>query len=97
MRIEGHASSEWSGRAAADAYAANLDLSQARAGAVFKRCLDLAGNDAVAEWARSRLSAVGYSSSRPVIASGVEDRAASRRVVFAIDMASREDPVPQSR
>ena len=88
VRIEGHASSEWTGAAAPRAFERNLDLSQARAAAVFKRCLALAGDDAVAEWARTRMSAVGFSSSRPVLTGGAEDRAASRRVVFAIDAAA---------
>ena len=87
VRIEGHASSEWTGAAASRAFERNLDLSQARAASVFKRCLALAGDDAVAEWARTRMSAVGFSSSRPVLTGGAEDRAASRRVVFAIDAA----------
>lgn len=86
VRIEGHASSEWISLPPRAAYERNLDLSQARAAAVFKRCLALAGEDAVADWARTRMSAVGFSSSRPVLgADGAEDAVASRRVVFAID------------
>ena len=90
VRIEGHASSEWrEGTEAAEGFARNLDLSQARAAAVFKRCLAHSGEDAVAEWARTRMTAVGHSSARPVLgADGAEDRAASRRVVFAIETAA---------
>lgn len=96
VRIEGHASSEWTGQDRAEAFARNLDLSQARAASVFKRCLDLAGDDAVADWARTRMSAVGYSSSRPVLAGEDEDRAASRRVVFAIDTPTDPAPVAEA-
>ncbi|GIT90454.1 hypothetical protein JANAI62_00640 [Jannaschia pagri] len=86
VRIEGHASSEWISLPPRAAFDRNLDLSQARAAAVFKRCLAYAGDDAVADWARTRMTAVGYSSSRPVLTSeGQEDPIASRRVVFAID------------
>ncbi|WP_170125427.1 OmpA family protein [Jannaschia seohaensis] len=89
VRIEGHASSEWISLPPDLAYERNLDLSQARAAAVFKRCLSLAGQDAVTDWARTRMSAVGFSSSRPVLdADGREDAVASRRVVFAIDTAA---------
>ncbi|TFL19634.1 OmpA family protein [Jannaschia formosa] len=86
VRIEGHASSEWISLPPRAAFERNLDLSQARAAAVFKRCLALAGQDAVADWARTRMSAVGFSSSRPILdEGGAEDAVASRRVVFAID------------
>ena len=86
VRIEGHASSEWLPLAPRQAYERNLDLSQARAAAVFKRCLFHSGDDRVADWARTRMSAVGFSSARPVrLGDGAEDPIASRRVVFAID------------
>jgi outer membrane protein OmpA-like peptidoglycan-associated protein len=39
VQIEGHASSEWRSLPPEQAFANNLDLSQRRAGAVFKRCL----------------------------------------------------------
>ncbi|MEL6587380.1 MAG: hypothetical protein AAFY65_08365 [Pseudomonadota bacterium] len=93
VRIEGHASSEWVSLPPRAAFDRNLDLSQARAAEVFKRCLAYAGDDAVAAWARTRMTAVGYSSSRPVLASdGQEDAVASRRVVFAIDTVGPEEP-----
>lgn len=85
VQIEGHASSDWGGESPALAFELNLDLSQDRAGAVFKRCLNYVGNDEVAQWTRSRMAAIGYSSSRPVLVDGKENRALSRRVVFAID------------
>ncbi|MGB3409386.1 MAG: hypothetical protein WBA67_18030 [Jannaschia sp.] len=91
VRIEGHASSEWLSLPARAAFDRNLDLSQARAASVFKRCLALAGDDAVGDWARTRMSAVGYSSSRPILRQdGSEDASASRRVVFAVDTRAPE-------
>lgn len=91
VQIEGHASSEFGNLPGRTAFDANLDLSQQRAAAVFKRCLDYGGNDEVARWAHSKLAAVGYSSARLVLIDGKEDRDASRRVVFAIDMRSQDD------
>lgn len=89
VRIEGHASSEWISLPPRAAFDRNLDLSQARAAAVFKQCLRYAGDDVVADWARTRMTAVGYSSSRPILdGAGAEDTIASRRVVFAIDTRS---------
>lgn len=96
VQIEGHASSEWRSLPPEHAFANNLDLSQKRAGAVFKRCLEYGGDDAVGEWARARMAAVGYSSSRPVLSDGEEDRERSRRVVFAIDTQSRDEIVSKA-
>lgn len=85
VQIEGHASSDWGDASPSLAFELNLDLSQERAGAVFKRCLNYVGDDEVAQWARSRMAAIGFSSSRPVLVEGEENRELSRRVVFAID------------
>lgn len=82
LRIEGHASSEWDASTPTEvAYLYNLELSQRRAQAVLGACLDLAGAD-LGAWARDRATAIGYSSSRPVLVDGVEDATRSRRVVF---------------
>lgn len=84
-RIEGHASSEWAGASdTATAYLLNLDLSQRRASAVLEQCLEFVGQSQLGYWARSRLVAVGHSSSRPILdpATGIEDASRSRRVVF---------------
>lgn len=67
------------------AFVRNLDLSQRRAAAVFGRCLALGGNDEVTDWARTAMAAVGYSSSRAIMENGIENRSASRRVVFALE------------
>lgn len=84
VKIEGHASSEWrSGSSPRAAYLGNLNLSQQRSQAVLRTCLDFIPNPDVLEWARSHLIAVGYSSVRPVMTQGKEDRVASRRVVLS--------------
>lgn len=93
VQIEGHASSEFGNLGLREAFDANLELSQRRAAAVFKKCLDYGGNDEVADWARSKMAAAGYSSAQPVLRGGVEDHQASRRVVFAIDMKSEDEVV----
>ncbi|MBB3231951.1 OmpA/MotB family protein [Halomonas stenophila] len=96
VQIEGHASSDWNDEPPSVAFEKNLDLSQRRAGAVFKRCLAYGGNDEVASWAKSKLAAIGYSSSRPIIVNGEEDRERSRRVVFAIDVRTVEEAVTKN-
>ena len=97
VQIEGHASSDWGAASPALAFELNLDLSQDRAGAVFKRCLKYFGNDEIAQWARSRMAAIGYSSSRPVLVDGKENRALSRRVVFAIDTRTDAELLSQAK
>ena len=89
IRIEGHASSEWGDAKPKEAFVRNLDLSQRRAQAVLERCLNLTGDNAGGEWARRHLTAVGFSSSRVIIADGVEVPEQSRRVVFSTSL-SRE-------
>ncbi|NVK20803.1 MAG: hypothetical protein HWE30_19160 [Methylocystaceae bacterium] len=85
VQVEGHASSEYASLGAEQAFVRNLDLSQRRAAAVFGRCLALGGNDEVTDWARTAMAAVGYSSSRAIMENGIENRSASRRVVFALE------------
>lgn len=90
IRIEGHSSSEWvSADTKQKAYELNLDLSQRRAQSVLNRCLSLIAGSTLGDWARKKLTAVGYSSSRPIIANGGEDFRLSRRVVFGAE-PSRE-------
>ena len=86
LRIEGHASSEWIGASPEQAYLANLSLSQARAHAVLSTCLELVPG-LEGSWARERATAIGYSSSHPVMTDDQEDKAKSRRVVFRVDYA----------
>ncbi len=84
IRIEGHSSPEWAtALTQRDAWIENLGLSQRRAQAVLVHCLDRAAGSPLDEWAQSKLTAVGYSSSRPISApDGDEDWGASRRVVL---------------
>lgn len=85
IRIEGHTSSEWRADSSPlEAYFANMELSQQRTQAVLRFAYGLDGVRQ-AEWFRQRVAAVGHSSSRLVRdASGLEDRAASRRVEFSV-------------
>lgn len=84
VKIEGHASSEWGASSnPQQAFLKNLDLSQRRSQTVLRECLDVVKDTDIHEWSRSHLIAVGYSSVRPVLRNGQEDRAASRRVVFS--------------
>ncbi len=84
IRVEGHASSEWSeSRSIEEAFLLNLDLSQRRAHNVLASCLDQAGDPGIRDWAGGRIAALGYSSSRPVyLEDGSEDKEGSRRVEF---------------
>lgn len=84
IRIEGHASPEWSGAGARAAFENNLHLSQRRAAAVLLHCLDLLGDPEEQAWAKAKLAAVGYSSSRPLRADGADNWTNSRRVVFSV-------------
>lgn len=85
LRIEGHASSEWTRESSQQqAYLNNLALSQQRAHAVLSTCLEMISGPE-GNWARQRATAVGYSSSHPVLTNGIEDPAKSRRVVFRVD------------
>jgi outer membrane protein OmpA-like peptidoglycan-associated protein len=84
VKIEGHASSEWgNSQSLSVIYLENLNLSQLRSQAVLRTCLALIPDPDVLEWARDHLIAVGYSSVRPVMNNGQEDRVASRRVVLS--------------
>ncbi len=90
IRIEGHSSSEWvSADSPQKAWVLNLDLSQRRAQSVLERCLSSVDLSALGGWVRGKLTAVGYSSSRPVRTDGSEDLRLSRRVVFGTEF-SRE-------
>ncbi len=84
IRIEGHASSEWTMSTSDEqAFRLNLALSQRRARNIVQACLDYTGDHEIRDWARNRLVALGYSSSRPVLHDDLsEDREGSRRVEF---------------
>ena len=85
-RIEGHASSEWGDFSLDLAFLRNLQLSQERAAGVLQTCLEIVRDPAVIRWAHRYISAVGYSSGRPVLDQGIEDAERSRRVVFSVDV-----------
>ncbi len=90
IRIEGHSSSEWArARTERQKWIGNLGLSQQRAQSVLVHCLDR-GPKALGNWARGKLTAVGYSSSRRIAADdGSEDKEASRRIELGYEV-SRE-------
>ncbi|WP_045221851.1 OmpA family protein [Desulfonatronum thioautotrophicum] len=85
VRIEGHTSSEWSiSVSQEEAYFLNMALSQGRTRSVLQYCLSLDNLD-IFEWLHSRISAVGFSSSRPIFDNyGNEDKKLSRRVEFRV-------------
>ena len=89
IRIEGHASREWSGATSpSEAFLNNLDLSQRRAQTVLSECIDVTEDDNLKTWAQKYLTAIGYSSSRPVLneLDGTELLDESRRVVFGVQI-----------
>lgn len=85
IRIEGHTSSEWSpGSSQAEAYFANMELSQQRTQAVLRFAYGL---DSLRQqdWFSGRIAAVGLSSSRLILdEAGRENQDASRRVEFSV-------------
>lgn len=92
IRIEGHASEEWrAGVGREQAWLNNLGLSQRRASAVLEECLSHVTDNDLGDWVRTRISAVGYSSSRPVLtAEGDADPVGSRRVRLAAQPDQRD-------
>ena len=85
IRIEGHTSSEWGqGLSEEVSYFNNMELSQNRTRSVLQYVLTTLDTDQRREWARSRITANGLSSSQPILINGVEDPLASRRVEFRV-------------
>ncbi|HBN5894328.1 TPA: type II Zorya anti-phage system protein ZorB2 [Serratia marcescens] len=86
VRIEGHTSTDWTGAANQDeAYFNNMELSQGRTRAVLQYVHSLKESSAHQKWVKSKFSAVGYSSSHPILnAMGKEDQNRSRRVTFKV-------------
>lgn len=85
IRIEGHTSSEWTlDTKGKDPYFLNMELSQGRTRSVLEFCQGEIGNPDLRAWARSKITANGLSSSKLIMASGVEDKEASRRVEFRV-------------
>jgi len=92
IRIEGHTSSEWNildDISEKDAYFKNMELSQNRTRNVLEYALGTIPNTDVEEWARTKITANGLSSSHTIKYSsgkekGKENRLASRRVEFRV-------------
>lgn len=86
VRLEGHTSSVWSGsRSVTQAYFLNMELSQHRTRSVLEYIYQIPDAAPHQEWMKNHISAVGFSSSKPVInARGVEDYDRSRRVSFRV-------------
>nr|WP_232829798.1 type II Zorya anti-phage system protein ZorB2 [Rahnella sp. AN3-3W3] len=86
VRIEGHTSSDWTGTSNPDvAYFNNMELSQGRTRVVLEYIYEMDEIASQRAWIKSHFSAVGYSSSHPVLsATGQEDSQRSRRVTFKV-------------
>lgn len=86
IRIEGHTSSEWErGDSSQDvAYFNNMELSQNRTRRVLQECLGFVSDEQGRAWARLKITANGLSSSRLILADGIEDKKRSRRVEFRV-------------
>ena len=85
IRVEGHSSSEWDASTSVqDRYLKNLDLSQRRAYAVLSYCLEQMKDTQLFDWTTQKITAVGFSSARPVLDDQLnEDKEKSRRVAFS--------------
>lgn len=86
VRIEGHTSSLWVGaETETEAYFLNMDLSQRRTRRVLQYVYELPVGERHRSWLKRHFSAVGFSSSRPVLDErGKEDQDRSRRVTFRV-------------
>lgn len=86
VRLEGHTSSEWPSAATeGEAYFHNMRLSQGRTRSVLEYVYALFELPDDRAWVKSKVAAVGFSSSRLVQAGdGSEDAEASRRVLFRV-------------
>ena len=86
VRIEGHTSSDWHTAAGEDeAYFWNMWLSQGRTRSVLEFVYNLPREEADKSWVKANVAAVGFSSARLVHGlDGLEDAAASRRVLFRV-------------
>ncbi|MBF0246147.1 MAG: OmpA family protein [Planctomycetes bacterium] len=86
VRIEGHTSTNWNRHIFGDtAYFKNMELSQGRTRSVLTHIFAMPETQQQRNWIMPHLSAVGYSSSHPILtAQGDEDDMRSRRVVFRV-------------
>lgn len=86
IRIEGHTSSRWNRYVSEqEAYFKNMNLSQGRTRSVLEFVYNINKTKKYKSWIKSRIAAVGLSSSRPILDDrGKEDRSKSRRVSFRV-------------
>ncbi|WP_292266354.1 OmpA family protein [Butyricimonas sp.] len=86
IRIEGHTSSEWIGESSSrQAYFYNMELSQNRTRKVLEYILSKIENEDLFHWTKSKLTANGLSSSKPIYNNDkTENKERSRRVEFKI-------------
>lgn len=86
VRIEGHTSSVWNNTTDSEqAYFNNMQLSQDRTRSVLRYVFTLeALSSEYEQWIKSNFSAVGLSSSKPILENGRENEEKSRRVTFRI-------------
>ena len=85
VRIEGHTSSDWRDATEKEAYFNNMELSQGRTRSVLEYVYELPAVRQDRRWIKKKMATVGFSSSHPVLdLAGVEDREASRRVLFRV-------------
>lgn len=90
VRIEGHTSSEFGRLPQKEAFIANMELSQRRTRKVLEFSMSLSSLQNSHPWMIKKLSANGLSSSRLILANGLEDRVRSRRVEFTVRTKSRD-------
>jgi outer membrane protein OmpA-like peptidoglycan-associated protein len=91
IRIEGHTSSEWQIDVSPDiAYFLNMKLSQDRTRSVLEYVMNLPQVSNQNEWLKNYLTANGLSSSKLILANGIEDKDKSRRVEFRVKTNSEK-------
>ncbi|MCO6431751.1 MAG: hypothetical protein J5J00_12910 [Deltaproteobacteria bacterium] len=91
IRIEGHTSSSWEGsRALEDRYLNNALLSQQRSFAILQFCFKLPEIERHQGWLTRVIRANGLAFASPIVVSGREDGALSRRVEFKVKTKADE-------
>ena len=91
IRIEGHTSSEWNEDSEVlEAYFNNMQLSQDRTRNVLRYSIDTLDEVWLQEWVKTRVTANGLSSSKPILVNDEEDSKASRRVEFRVRTNAEE-------
>lgn len=87
IRIEGHTSSEWQDATSMlAAFEKNMELSQDRTREVLAYSLNMPETAYFQTWIIKVMTANGFSSSRPVLSVGSENKEASSRVEFRVQV-----------